>query len=286
MPKIINIPDFMQVEIEDKNYTFFGTVRLLIKSRILIFIFKISNGKIFCFLINQIYKSDGKIQFKDGYYFKEFGNKPFFFPNKRVTRIAIDSKKHLEKLFDSYCLNKIEFKENDLVVDCGANVGELYLAFESLGKKIVYHAFEPDDSSFVCLSKNINNQENIHKFALSNIEGKELIYIDTEGGNTSLSEFNSKNTSIVETKKLDSFNFKNIKLLKIDAEGYEPEVLLGCKNSLKEIAYIAVDYGNERGYEGKSTMVSVTNFLYKNSFELIEDSLIRKIGLFANRKKY
>ena len=60
---------------------------------------------------------------------------------------------------------------------------------------------------------------------------------------------------------------------------------LGCKNSLKEIEYIAVDY-EMRGYEGKSTMVSVTNFLYKNSFELIEDSSIRKIGLFANRKRF
>ena len=40
----------------------------------------------------------------------------------------------IEKLSDSKPDTKIEFKENDLIVDCGANVGELYLAFETLGK--------------------------------------------------------------------------------------------------------------------------------------------------------
>ena len=48
---------------------------------------------------------------------------------------------------------------------------------------------------------------------------------------------------------LDSFNIKNVKLLKIDAEGYEPEVLKGSLDTFNEIEYISVDYGNERGKE-------------------------------------
>ena len=43
MPKIINIPDFMEVEILDKNYNFLQTFLLFLKSRILIVIFKYSN---------------------------------------------------------------------------------------------------------------------------------------------------------------------------------------------------------------------------------------------------
>ena len=32
-------------------------------------------------------------------------------------------------LFKSYCLDKIDFKKDDIVVDCGANVGELFFSF-------------------------------------------------------------------------------------------------------------------------------------------------------------
>ena len=57
MPKIINIPDFMEVEILDKNFNFLQTLLLFIKSRILILIFKYSNGILFCKLFNLFYKS-------------------------------------------------------------------------------------------------------------------------------------------------------------------------------------------------------------------------------------
>ena len=51
-------------------------------------------------------------------------------------------------------------------------------------------------------------------------------------------------------------------MLKIDVEGYEPEVEV--KDTLNEIQYISVDYGNERREED-STMCEVTNFLYENN---------------------
>ena len=69
----------------------------------------------------------------------------------------------------------------------------------------------------------------------------------------------------------------------MDAEGYEPEVLLGATNTLNKIKFISVDYGNERGVEEKSTIVEVTNFLYNHGFKLVADSRERKIGLFENK---
>ena len=84
-------------------------------------------------------------------------------------------------------------------------------------------------------------------------------------------------------RTFDSFKFKNIKLLKIDGEGFEPEILSSCVKSLSEIEFISVDYGNERGLEKLSTVVPVLNFLYENSFSLIKESEYRKIGLFKNK---
>ena len=57
-----------------------------------------------------------------------------FYPNRRISNIFIDYKLHINKFFKTYCLDEINFQENDLVIDCGANIGELYLAFDE--KKI------------------------------------------------------------------------------------------------------------------------------------------------------
>ena len=43
-------------------------------------------------------------------------------------------------------------------------------------------------------------------------------YLDTFGANSSIDNFGSEVYNI-ETKTLDSFNFENIKLIKLEAEG-------------------------------------------------------------------
>ena len=60
-----------------------------------------------------------------------------------------------EKIFDSYCLNNIEFKDGDKVVDCGSNVGELCLSFYFRNIDIEYIGFEPDEDTFKMLIKKI-----------------------------------------------------------------------------------------------------------------------------------
>ena len=109
------------------------------------------------------------------------------------------------------------------------------------------------------------------------------LYQDTAGANTSLVDFGSKSSSEIEVVDLDSLDLKNIKLIKIDAEGYEHSVLEGAISTLKTTKYVSVDYGNEKGIDEESTMVEVLNFLYENNFELIADSQYRKVGLFKNR---
>ena len=72
-------------------------------------------------------------------------------------------------IFQSYCLDELEFKDNDLVIDCGANVGELRFAFLEKDILINYIAFEPDPSTFRALEKNIESENlgNTNNLALS-----------------------------------------------------------------------------------------------------------------------
>ena len=69
---------------------------------------------------------------------------------------------------------------------------------------------------------------------------------------------------------------EKIKLFKIDAEGNEPEVLMGATSLLKNTEYISVDFGDERGIEQKTTIVDVNNFLTENNFNLIDFNLLHR----------
>ena len=106
--------------------------------------------------------------------------------------------------------------------------------------------------------------------------------MDTEGGNSSFVKFGSEEYNEIEVARLDKIIplDKQIKLLKIDAEGYEPEVLDGAKNILPNIEYISVDFGGERGANEEMTIIEVNDFLYENNFKLIGLSKIRMVGLY------
>ena len=77
---------------------------------------------------------------------------------------------------------------------------------------------------------------------------------------------------------------KNIKLFKVEAEGFEPEVIEGAVETLKRTEYLCVDFGSERGVEQENTVIEVNNILLKNNFALIEFSYYRYIGLYKNTK--
>ena len=189
-------------------------------------------------------------------------------------------KEFLNHIFESYLLNIPNFKPGDKVLDCGANVGELFLAFENLNLDIDYLGFEPDPNVFECL--NLNTDKSNYNCALSNRKEEVDFYIDSSGGNSSIHE--SKETKLkqkVEARLLDEF-IKNekIKLLKLDAEGYELEVLLGGEDNLHNISYISVDCGAEKGISQETTFVEVNNYLTSKNFEIIAINEKRLICLY------
>ena len=72
-------------------------------------------------------------------------------------------------------------------------------------------------------------------------------------------------------------------MLKIDAEGAEPEILIGANKLLRKIKYISVDVGPERGLLQESTANETKEILFNNNFELINQNLERKSILFENK---
>jgi len=163
---------------------------------------------------------------------------------------------------ENYFLKKICQESPDLCIDVGANVGKYseYIITNSKSKII---AFEPSKISYEQLSqlkKKYYNKIIIFNFGLGNKNKNLNLYYDKK--NSLWSNYNPevrdihylKNTNLIEKskiKKLDTV-FKNnkkkfdfdIKLLKIDTEGYEYEVLLGARKFIKQKTpkYIQIEY--------------------------------------------
>lgn len=182
------------------------------------------------------------------------------------------------RLANSYCLSQINFRKNDLVIDCGANYGDLFSWFKLQEIQIKYVGIEPSNMEYKCLEFNTKqyNCNSSDKYQLMNCalgdqNTNSIFYEDTSSASSStLPVPNFKTKYIVKVKTLDSildeYKFDAVKLLKLEAEGTEPEVCIGMHKSLPKIHYIAADLGWERGINQEVTAPYVINFLLKNGF--------------------
>lgn len=89
---------------------------------------------------------------------------------------------------NSYFIDQLEFKKNDLIVDCGANVGDVALYFQLMKFPIRYVGFEPSKREFSCLKKNLNGFKNYaaHNVGLWNGKGFLDLYVSSSNSDSSL----------------------------------------------------------------------------------------------------
>ena len=282
---LVNIPDFIVADINVNETSAIKKIGLIIFGKVTSLVINTNQPKVICSFLNLFYKSTGKIKYENSFFTKNYGdNKKIFYPNLRFLRVARGVEFQFSKILDDYCLNELDFSSESLVVDCGANVGELFLSLKNnKDVEVNYFAYEPDERSYLSLKKNISNHSNIYKIALSDKSQERSLFLDTEGGDSSLENFGSSEKIKVNSKRLDEYDYQDIYLLKIDAEGHELEVLRGSDQLLNKIKFISVDYGLEKGLEKRSTITEVTNFLFENNFILHKANVIRNTGLFINK---
>ena len=186
----------------------------------------------------------------------------------------------------SYLLENIEFNNGDVIIDCGANMGDLQLYFISLGIKVQYFGIEPNPIDFRCLESNLNPGHFAWNLALWNETKTLKFYVDSKSASSSLIE-PPYFTDILSIKavRLDEIELPpRIKLLKIEGEGAEPEILEGCRDVLNRVEYISVDAGPERGIAQTSPKNDVIAYLVENNFEVIlENPYHRVTVLFKNK---
>ena len=195
-------------------------------------------------------------------------------------------------LLSNYRVDSGHWPKGSLVVDVGANVG--LFGYEAIRRGCSYFAVEPDPRAFEALSRNMAGIDNgtatiaLEALALSDFSGNAIFYTKDETADSSLLPVEGHVSQVkvgVTTldAMMDSFKWSGtIALIKIEAEGTEPEVIRGGLETIQRALFVAVDAGPERN--GEITAPEVVNQLVSVGFELVDCFLGRGTFLFRNRR--
>jgi FkbM family methyltransferase len=151
-------------------------------------------------------------------------------------------------------LRRYEINPGDIVIDLGANVGQETEYF--LRKKAEVFAYEPNPHAFSQLQKNAGSYDKARLFpkAVSNYNGKSQLFLHRDHGKSEVEysqasslrgEKNNLSGDNVEVEIIDIRDVlaahKKIRLLKIDIEGGEYDIMDAVLENANKIDYILLE---------------------------------------------
>lgn len=162
----------------------------------------------------------------------------------------------VDEIFFKNVYNPIDFpiKNNDIVVDIGANIGVFTLFAARRTQRTVY-AFEPFPKNVEFINRNIHNNglhnTKVYCVAVSDKIGSSKLFLSEISGGHLLFDHNNDgklekyaNVPTVTLQSImDDNNLERIDFLKLDCEGSEGSILLSTpKDYLKRIGIIAMEF--------------------------------------------
>lgn len=161
-------------------------------------------------------------------------------------------------LYEDYIFKYIENNinvKNTNIIDIGANFGLHTLEFAEMVENGKVYSFEPQRLVYYQLCGNIilNGYDNIYAENIAIGNSKSILKMENPNyaseetiniGNSHLNAYTENGFNYVNVEKLDSFNINNVSVIKIDVQGYEPNVLDGSINTIinnKPIIFIEVE---------------------------------------------
>ena len=219
---------------------------------------------------------------------RDRGAQVFIARARRARRYQHGIAAKLDALAVEYMLGRISFQDGDCVFDCGANVGEVGMCLQRINASMNIISVEPEEDEAACCDLNVyGGQKKTLRKALWFEEGELTLFSKNQSGDSSLFEIQAyESTTKVQATTLSALieerNLAKVKLLKLEAEGAEPEILLGAEKHLQRIEYISADLGPERGIDQESTAAAAINFLLSHNFRLIDVYCDRVTCLFRN----
>ena len=198
-------------------------------------------------------------------------------------------RQRVQDLVGDYFLDRIELEHSGLLIDCGANVGELGIWARAKG--LTYIPFEPEPLEALCNDlNNFGGRPRTKRYALWNETGILPFYSKPDSADSSLilpdnvsSQFDVETFTldrVLDCEQLSSYS--GTVIFKVEAEGAEPEVLEGASKSLKHIDWVTLDCGHERGVERANTFVETNTLMQDHGFRLCDVKFGRLTSLYRN----
>ncbi len=169
-----------------------------------------------------------------------------------------------------------KLKPQKMIIDIGARKGNWYKNIAKFFPDSEAHLFEPTPKIVSIIKPKFKKAtQHVHQVALSDEIGKLDFHIDLElggwSGLTKQRQNGTYHTITVEVRTLDSYNFKNVGLIKIDVEGNELKTLLGCIDTItknKPIIYFECADVHMINYDYDSG--DIYNFFEKINYKIID----------------
>jgi FkbM family methyltransferase len=167
----------------------------------------------------------------------QIGNAPFFFYSPNGDETFFGALSCINE--DIFNLNSLKFKDDDVVIDLGCNVGIVSMVMAKLNPNIKIYSFDASEYAVKCFKMGLNDNK---------IVNTQVYNLAVGGKNEKISfSSNSKETSCLQECAFDStrtdlytsidkigideifdskiLNIDKVKFLKVDIEGSEFEML-------------------------------------------------------------
>jgi FkbM family methyltransferase len=169
------------------------------------------------------------------------------------------------------------------VLDVGANVGQFAVASAKLFPNVMIHAFEPESYCVERLRYNTSSLDGIkiYPFALGDYEGEATLRVNSDSQQSSLLPLAQARQDAfpgareLETVKVEVSTLDRIfadtelqppVLLKVDAQGYEAQIVGGSVATLKRVDYVVLETSFEPMYEGQLPFVGIVQMMEEFGF--------------------
>jgi FkbM family methyltransferase len=170
------------------------------------------------------------------------------------------------------------------VVDVGANIGQFALLARRVFPEATIHSFEPMPDAADRFQRSLKRAPHIHlhRTALGAIAGTSKIFVTRRQDSSSLlkptlqTDFYPGGDVVAQIEipvvaledVLKPSDLASPALLKIDVQGFELEVLLGCRSRLRCFDWIYCELSFKELYEGQRLAPEVIAWLHREGFEM------------------
>ena len=182
-------------------------------------------------------------------------------------------KKQVRQSVDYYQLHHLDaaikqVHRRGVAVDIGAHYGVMTRNLAKLFKHV--HSFEIDPNVYSCLEKNMQtfkvHNATTYPYGLGDKQAQ--VGLNFKQGKTFSTHVNlSATDNLVPVRTLDSFDIRDVDLIKIDAEGFEPLIIQGGLNTIEKykpvILYECKGHETRYGYERDAVLTMLEPLGYQ-----------------------